>query len=260
MEQIERLPIFIGLLIVMMLWEVLAPKRTITQSRWQRWSANFSLSILSALLMRFSLAGAALWASAIVTEQHLGLLQLFNMPIWLSIVLALILLDLAIYGQHRLSHYWPLLWRLHKVHHSDQAFDVTTAIRFHPIEITFSMCYKVIVIFIIGANIHSVLLFEVILSSCALFNHSNISIPISIDKYLRLLIVTPDMHRVHHSVINAETNSNYGFSISIWDRLFNSYIPQPEQGHDGVVIGLSQYQQADDISLKRLILMPFTRP
>lgn len=259
MEGLDRLAIFIGVLAVMILWEVIAPRRQILISRWQRWSANFALSILSMLLMRITIATAALWAANTAMANNWGLLHLVDLPVVLSFVISLVLLDLAIYGQHRASHQWKWLWRLHKVHHTDLDFDVTTAIRFHPIEIFISMAYKVICILIIGVNPIAVLMFEIILSSCALFNHSNIRIPLAIDKVIRLLLVTPDMHRVHHSVIQTETDSNYGFSISIWDRLFNSYTAQPQQGHIDMKIGLTEYQHREDVGVSKLLLMPFKR-
>lgn len=243
----------------MILWEIIAPRRQILISRWQRWSVNFSLSILNILIMRISIATAAVWAANIAMEYKWGLLNLILLPNAIKLILGLVLLDLAIYGQHRASHRWSWLWRLHKIHHTDLDFDVTTAIRFHPIEIFLSMSYKVICILIIGASPSAVILFEIILSSCALFNHSNIKIPLSVDKVLRLFIVTPDMHRVHHSVIKHETDSNYGFSISLWDRLFNSYIDQPKLGHTNMKIGLAQYQQVEDVKIPRLLLMPFKR-
>ena len=259
MENLDRLSIFIGVLTVMIIWEIIAPRRQILISRWQRWSANFALSIFSMVLMRFTIATAALWAANNALENNWGLLHLLELPEILTFIASIVLLDLAIYGQHRASHQWKWLWRLHKIHHTDLDFDVTTAIRFHPIEILLSMCYKVIMILIIGVNPVAVLLFEMILSSCALFNHSNIKIPIAVDNVIRLLFVTPDMHRVHHSTIKTETDSNYGFSISVWDRLFNSYVAQPEQGHIKMTIGLTQYQHLEDVSVPRLLLMPFKR-
>ncbi len=259
MEGLERLSIFVGILVIMIVWEIIAPRRQILQSRWQRWSVNLGLSLFNMLIMRFTLAGAALWAAVMAQEQQWGLLSLIDAANGLEIVISLVLLDLAIYGQHRASHRWKWLWRLHKVHHTDLDFDVTTAVRFHPIEIILSMIYKVVVIFIIGVSIEAVFIFEVILSSCALFNHSNIKLPLLIDKVLRLFVVTPDMHRVHHSVIQAETDSNYGFSISVWDRLFNSYTDQPQQGHTAMTIGLTIYQHVEDVQLPRLLLMPFQR-
>lgn len=257
MEGVERLIIFLAVLAIMMAWELIVPRRELLYSKGARWLANFSLSILSTILMRLTIASAALLTASHVTSQHLGFLNLFELPGYFKVILSLVLLDLAIYWQHRASHAWKWLWRFHKVHHSDLDFDVTTAIRFHPIEIFISMCYKVICILIIGATPLAVITFEIILSSCALFNHSNIKLPLCFDKYLRLVIVTPDMHRVHHSVIKTEMDSNFGFSISVWDRLFTSYIAQPVKGHQDMQIGLSQYQYATDVRVSKLLLMPF---
>jgi sterol desaturase/sphingolipid hydroxylase (fatty acid hydroxylase superfamily) len=259
LEGLNRLSIFIAILLVMVVWEIIAPRRRIVISRWQRWSVNLALSVLNILIMRLTIAAAAVWAANSAMEHQWGLLNLIALPSVMSFILGLVLLDLAIYGQHRASHCWSWLWRLHKIHHTDLDFDVTTAIRFHPIEIFLSMCYKVICILILGVSPAVVILFEIILSSCALFNHSNIKLPLAIDKVLRLFVVTPDMHRVHHSVIKRETNSNYGFSISLWDRLFSSYVDQPKQGHTQMRIGLTEYQHVDDVKIPRLLLMPFKR-
>jgi len=259
LEGIERFTIFAVVLLVMMVWELIAPRRQLTQSRWRRWSANFGLSLLSMIIMRVTIASAALLAAVFASEQHWGLLNLIELPTWLTLALGIVLLDLAIYGQHRASHKWSWLWRLHKVHHTDLDFDVTTAIRFHPIEIILSMCYKVILTLIIGVNPFAVIAFEIILSSCALFNHSNIKLPLALDRIVRLILVTPDMHRVHHSIIQVETDSNYGFSISIWDRIFHSYIDQPKRGHNNMTFGLAHYQHVQDVTMPRLLLMPFKR-
>lgn len=257
MDGLERLSVFIVVLITMIALELIVPRRQLLHSRLQRWSANLGLSVLSMLLMRFTIASTAILAATYATSHNWGLLSIINLPMWLNFALSIVLLDLAIYGQHRASHRWAWLWRLHKVHHTDLDLDVTSAIRFHPIEILLSMCYKGLCILIIGVNPIAVIVFEVILSSCALFNHSNIKLPLAVDKVLRLVLVTPDMHRVHHSVIQTETDSNYGFSISIWDRLFGSYVDQPKLGHNKMTIGLSQYQHIDDVSVSRLLLMPF---
>ncbi len=257
MEGIGRLSIFIVILLLMIAWEILSPRRKLIYTRWRRWSENIGISVLNMVIMRFTIAGAALFAASSAQEHGWGLLNSIELPIWLVFILSIVLLDLAIYGQHRASHHFALLWRLHKVHHTDLEFDVTTAIRFHPIEILLSMIYKVICIYIIGVQPIAVIAFEVILSSCALFNHSNIYIPKKIDTLLRLFIVTPDMHRIHHSVIQSETDSNYGFSISVWDRLFASYTEQPRNGHQDMAIGLTHYRVPKELSLQRLLILPF---
>lgn len=259
MEGIVRLSAFLGVFLIMVIWEIYAPRRHLADSRWQRWTSNISLSILNMIIIRFTIGAAAFLAAVSAFDHGWGLLNIIELPLWLTVMLTLVLLDLAIYGQHLASHKWKWLWRLHKVHHTDQEFDVTTAVRFHPIEIFISMCYKIILIYFIGANPIAVIGFEVILSSCALFNHSNIRIPLPIDKLVRLILVTPDMHRIHHSVIKSETDSNYGFSISIWDRIFDTYTDQPRDGHDNMEIGLTEYRNKKDVQLQRLLLMPFNR-
>lgn len=257
MEVIIRLSAFVGILCLMMLWEVYAPRRKQRYSRLQRWPTNFSISIIGMIIVRFTVGGIAYVSALYAMDNQIGLLNQFLIPDWFSIVITLLLLDLAIYGQHRASHRWLWLWRFHKVHHSDLDFDVTTGIRFHPIEIIISMCYKVIIIYIIGCNPLAVVVFEVILSGASLFNHSNIFIPLKLERSIRLWIVTPDMHRVHHSSKELEIDSNFGFSISIWDRLFSSYIDQPQLGHDKMIIGLNSYRHSPDVSIKKLLLMPF---
>ena len=257
MEVIIRLSAFIGILCLMMLWEVYAPRRKSRDSRLQRWPTNFSISIIGMIIVRFTVGGIAYVSALYAMDNQIGLLNQFLIPDWFSIVITLLLLDLAIYGQHRASHRWQWLWRFHKVHHSDLDFDVTTGIRFHPIEIIISMCYKVIIIYIIGCNPLAVVVFEVVLSGASLFNHSNIFIPLKLERRIRLWIVTPDMHRVHHSSKDKEIDSNFGFSISIWDRLFSSYIDQPQLGHDKMVIGLNSYRHSPDVGIKKLLLMPF---
>lgn len=244
------------ILIIMMLWEVYAPRRKLNYARQGRWFSNISLSIINTLLVRFTLGAAAYFTATVAYEQGWGLLNLVSLPSWLSTVIAIVLLDLAIYGQHTASHQWSWLWRLHKIHHTDLDIDVTTAVRFHPAEIFLSMIYKVACVVILGANPIAVIIFELILSSSALFNHSNIAMPQKVDAVIRWFIVTPDMHRVHHSVIRSETDSNYGFSLSIWDRLFGTYIDQPQAGHINMTIGLAEYQKLDDTALNRLLVMP----
>lgn len=257
MEGLIRLSVFVGVFAILIAWEIYAPRRQLLYSRWQRWATNLSLSALNILILRLSVGGAAYLAATSASSHGWGLLNLIDLPIWLTVVLTIVLLDLAIYAQHIASHKWRWLWRLHKIHHTDLDFDVTTAIRFHPIEIIISMIYKVILIYIIGANPTAVIAFEIILSSCALFTHSNIKIPLTIDKKVRLLLITPDMHRVHHSVIKTETDSNYGFSTSIWDRLFSTYTDQPKYGHEKMTIGLTQYQYKGDVQFRSLLMMPF---
>ena len=257
MDTLIRLGVFVGMLILMMLWEATAPRRQLRYSRWQRWPINIGLSAITAVLLRFSIGGIAYFSAILASEMEFGLLNVLVLPEWLSLVVALILFDLAVFGQHLAMHRWPLLWRLHKVHHTDLDFDVTTAVRFHPVEIILSLVYKVIIISLLGAPALAVLIFELILSTSALFNHGNIMIPVHWDKRLRWLLVTPDMHRIHHSTTQTETDSNFGFSISIWDRLFGTYTDEPALGQKGMKIGLSQFRYSPAVTLKKLLLMPF---
>lgn len=252
-----RLPAFLIILAVMAGWELLAPRRPLQQSKPQRWSSNLLLvaidSVLVRLLIPIGATGAALWA-----ESHgIGLLNTIALPAAVTIVFAVVVLDLAIYAQHVVFHAVPLLWRLHMLHHSDRDIDASTALRFHPLEIILSMLIKIAVVVAIGAPAVAVLLFEVILNGMAMFNHGNVRLPAPIDRLLRLLFVTPDMHRVHHSVIRRETNSNFGFNLSVWDRLFGTYRPQPEAGHEGMTIGLDQYLQSPTASLKWMLGLPW---
>lgn len=251
-----RLSIFIGVLLLMAAWELAVPQRKLIQG-YRRWPANLGIVLLNGLMVRLLLpagaAGAALWASA----QGWGLLNLLELPYWTTILIAVILLDLVIYLQHLLFHAVPLLWRLHMVHHADRDIDVTTGLRFHPIEILISMLIKMATVVLIGAPAMAVVIFEVILNGMAMFNHSNIRLPKTWDVVIRTLLVTPDMHRVHHSVIKRETNSNYGFNLSIWDRLFGTYIAQPEKGHIDMTIGLHQFQSQPTGRLLWMLRLPF---
>ncbi len=241
----------------MIAWEYISPKRVQHLSRKQRWPINLGLAALNMAIMRLSLGGIA-YLSAITAETNgYGLLNQVSVPEWLSIILILLFLDFAIYCQHILSHKWPLLWRLHQVHHTDLEFDATTAVRFHPLEIMISMLYKVLCIVAIGADPWAVIAFEIILNGAATFNHSNINIPDAIDKKLRWLIITPDMHRIHHSTVPTETDSNYGFSISCWDRLCKTYIAEPKQSQTIMAIGLKSFRQQDELGVMQLVLLPF---
>ena len=251
-----RFSMFVGVLVVMVVWEWLAPRRRLIQG-YRRWPANLGIVVLNGLMVRLLIpagaVGAALWSS----EQGWGLLSLVDLPAWSSVLIAVILLDLIIYLQHLVVHAVPLLWRLHMVHHADRDIDVTTGLRFHPIEIFLSMLIKITAVILIGAPAVAVVIFEVILNGMAMFNHSNVRLPTTIDSIIRTLFVTPDMHRVHHSVIKCETNSNYGFNLSIWDRLFGTYRAQPEKGHIDMTIGLNQFQAESTERLIWMLRLPF---
>ena len=221
-ENSIRISVFASMLVLMALLEFLSPRRSRTQTRLKRWSTNIGLIFLSSMTLRLALPIVAMGMAALAMEQTWGLFNWLNWPLWLEVLLAMILMDLLIYWQHVASHHFPMLWRLHKIHHADRDIDTTTGIRFHPVEIVLSMLYKMLCVVLLGPSVIAVLLFEVWLNMAALFNHANVRLPLSLDKKLRLILVTPDMHRVHHSVRVPETNSNYGFSLSCWDRWFGT--------------------------------------
>ncbi len=257
MESEFRLAAFVFVFFVMAVWEHFKPRRENNQQRKQRWPINLGLMVLGAILVKIAL-GAIVYESALIAEEkNIGILNIFGLSSLFTGVLTIILLDLTIYGQHVLAHKLPLLWKLHQVHHTDLVYDTTTGVRFHPLEIFFSLGVKVVAVFIIGADPSVVILFEIILNTCAVFNHANVNLPLSIDKQLRKIVVTPDMHRVHHSVYRNETDSNYGFSISIWDRIFGTYNDQPKDGHINMKIGLEYARKNEDVNFKELILFPF---
>ena len=257
-EAIIRLSGFIGVLLCMLLCERFWPRRTWRQGRLQRFAINFSLIALSGVLQRLTL-GAAAVAMAIYAQAHgWGLLNQIELPFWLMLLVGILLLDLAIYLQHVVFHKVPWLWRLHQVHHADLDLDATTGLRFHPIEILLSLMIKVVVVAALGISPWVVIIFEVLLNASSMFNHSNLRLPEAVDRRLRWLIVTPDMHRIHHSVHQVETDSNYGFFLSIWDRMFNSYTQAPRDGHTTMVLGLDYAQQPEKLKLQHLLIMPFT--
>ncbi len=254
METLIRFGSFAALLVIMALWETRRPRRAPAHPKSQHWLTNLSLLAVDALLVRL-LLGAGAYATALYTEQHgWGLFNLAAWPIWMEFLLVWLLLDFALYLQHVLSHALPVFWRLHRVHHSDLDFDLTTGVRFHPLEILVSMLYKMAVVVALGAPPWAVLVFEVVLNAASVFNHGNVHIPEKIDRWLRLFIVTPDMHRVHHSSVVNETNSNFGFSISLWDRLCGTYRAQPALGQLGFEIGLKEYRER--LSFIDLLLLP----
>jgi len=250
-----RLAVFLVVLLAIMSWEVFAPRRT-NQKRKLRWPSNLGIVALNAvllLLLPLSAVGAALFS----VFNHFGLFIWLKLPLWPSIILSLLLLDLAIYWQHRLFHLIPRAWPIHRMHHTDTEFDVTTALRFHPLEIAISIVIKAAVIILLGVPVLAAIAFEIILNATAMFNHANIKLPAAVDKVLRWLIVTPDMHRVHHALHDDEYNSNYGFNLSIWDRLFGSYTAQPRDGHTQMQIGQRRYRDAGEARLDKMLTQPF---
>ncbi|AZU03637.1 fatty acid hydroxylase [Glycocaulis alkaliphilus] len=256
-EPLLRLAAFAGVLAVMMVWELAAPRRRREIPRLVRWSNNLAVVVLDTAILRLAfplLAVAfALWAEG----AGWGLFNVLGAPLWLALPLSVLLLDLAIYGQHVVFHKVPVLWRFHRMHHADLEFDVTTGLRFHPGEIVLSMIIKLAVVALLGAPALAVLVFEVLLNATSMFNHSNIRLPFGLDRMLRLFVVTPDMHRVHHSALRHETDSNYGFNLPWWDRLFGTYRAQPEAGHDAMTIGIGQFRTPRDLWLDRMLLQPF---
>ncbi|MCQ8116079.1 sterol desaturase family protein [Methylomonas rosea] len=260
MEAMVRLGVFLGIFVLMAAWEGFRPKRQLSVERRRRWPVNLGLAVLNVGVMRLSIGAAAWLAANWAAEQHIGLFNVMPVPRWLSIALSLLLLDLAIYAQHIAAHRWRWFWRLHQVHHSDMDFDTTTAVRFHPLEIMLSMLYKVALVVLLGADPVGVIAFEVILNGCALFNHGNVGLSPVVERGLRYLIVTPDMHRIHHSAFQPETDSNYGFSLSCWDRLFKTYCPQAREAQATMTIGLSEFRESAELGFVGLLVLPFRRP
>lgn len=255
-----RLSAFAGVLAAMAVWETLVPRRRRAIPRARRWPGNLGIVVIDTLVLRVAFPTAAVGLALLAEAQGWGLLNTVTLPHWGAVILAVLALDLAIYLQHVLFHAVPALWRLHRVHHADLEFDVTTALRFHPVEILLSMGLKMAAVAAIGAPPVAVLVFEVLLNACAMFNHGNVRLNGAVDRRLRRVLVTPDMHRVHHSVIRNETNSNFGFCLSWWDRLLGTYRPQPAAGHEGMVIGLEQFRDPRELRLDRLLLQPLRGP
>lgn len=236
--------------------EIARPRRREFHFQIRRWLNHFGLTLIGNLIIRLTLPITAVSAGLYTQQHQLGLLNLIDLPAGLVIVLAIILLDLAVYLQHRLFHAVPLLWRLHRVHHSDTEFDSSTALRFHPLELLLSMAIKSAIVVALGAPVFAIIIFEVILSSAALFNHGNFKLPLRFDRYLRWCIVTPDMHRIHHSTYPMETDSNFGFFLSIWDRCFKTYTKAPRQAQDQFDIGLKEFRKDDQQTLTKLLVQP----
>lgn len=257
-ENLLRFIIFSVVLSILLLWELWSPKRSYLRV-YHRRLHNLALALINVLCVRYLLPIAAITAAEISAVYGWGVLSYINAGYWLTFIVSILLLDLLIYGQHVLMHKVPVLWRLHRVHHTDPEFDVTTALRFHPLEIILSMCLKVCVVIVIGAPTMAVLVFEIILNAAAMFNHSNIAIPQRIDRCLHWLLVTPDMHRIHHSVVKCETNSNYGFSVPWWDHLFSTYRAQPLIEHAKMKIGLYEFQGDKTVLLHWLLWQPFAK-
>ena len=258
-EQIIRLVFFFGVLGVVASWEVIAPRRALTDSKGRRWLANLSLVVIDTTVIRFLLPVLPVGMALLCRERGWGVLNILMLPDWVEVVLAVVAFDFVIYLQHALFHFLPTLWRLHRMHHTDLDIDVTTGNRFHPLEIVISAGIKLAAVALIGPPVMAVVAFEVVLNATSQFNHGNIRIPEALDRWLRLVVVTPDMHRVHHSVIPRETNSNFGFNLPWWDRLCGTYRAQPEAGHGGMTIGLKEFRDPKRLTLFRLLIQPFVR-
>jgi len=257
-ESTIRLTCFLSVFFLIAIFEWIKPRRIHTAYRSSRWFSNLALASISTLAVRLIVPIGLIAIALKIKQQNLGLFNLISLPDWLTLIMALVVLDFSIYWQHRLFHKVPILWRIHKIHHSDRVYDVSTGFRFHPLEIILSIFIKIFIITLFGIPAITIIIFEVLLNALAMFNHGNINIPRSIDTLLRRFIVTPDMHRVHHSEINCEHNTNFGFNISLWDRLFNSYTAQPSKGHQEIDIGLKEYpNEKRTRNLLFLLKMPF---
>jgi len=256
-EPIIRLLVFCGIFATLTAAEKLAPRRPASRHNKQRWQTNLSVLLIDTLLVRILLPAGAVGIAVVAEGREAGLLHGIELPLAIAIVIAFLALDLAIYLQHVMFHAVPLLWRLHRVHHADVHIDVTTGVRFHPIEILLSMLIKIAAILLIGPPVIAVLLFEIALNATSMFSHSNVRLPRAVDAAVRFFTVTPDMHRVHHSIERSETNSNFGFNVPWWDRLFGTYRAQPAAGHDSMIIGIPQFRSIDDLRLDRVLAQPF---
>jgi sterol desaturase/sphingolipid hydroxylase (fatty acid hydroxylase superfamily) len=256
-EAAIRFLVFATVLAGLALWELLLPRRGQRLGRATRWPSNLGVVALDTLLVRLLFPTTAIGLALVCEARGWGLLQIAAWPAWVTIPLSVIALDLAIYLQHVLFHAVPALWRLHRMHHADQEIDVTTGVRFHPIEILLSMGIKLGVVAALGTPAVSVFIFEALLNATSMFNHSNVRMPLWLDRMLRWIVVTPDMHRVHHSIIVRETNSNFGFNLPWWDRLFGTYRDQPSAGHHAMTIGIRQFREPGEQRLDRMLTQPF---
>ena len=255
-EPVIRFGFFAGVFVVMAIWERVAQKRPQQISRLLRWRSNLGIAAINALLVRLSLPIMAVGLALLTEERGWGLLNLFEIPAVLVLMLSLLIFDLSIYFQHVIFHAVPTLWRLHRVHHADLEFDVTTGLRFHPLEILLSMGIKLLVVGAFGPPASAVVIFEIMLNITSMFNHSNVSLPCGLQCILRWLVVTPDMHRVHHSIRSKEMHSNFGFNLPWWDRLLGTYRAEPAQGHKGMTIGIKSFRTPQDLRLHRMLIQP----
>ncbi len=256
-ETALRLTVFLGLFALVALWERLSPVRAPTTPRTRRWTTNWAVAAIDSAVVQIVFGAAAIGAALDAGASGIGLFNALGWPLWLEIALTVLALDFAIWAQHYATHRIPLLWRLHKVHHSDRDMDVTTAIRFHPVEIALSMALKIGLVYALGAPAVAVLIFEVVLNGAAMFNHGNMRLPPRLERVLRWVIVTPDMHRIHHSTRRAEHDTNFGFNLSVWDRLFGTYTAEPAGGQAAMTVGLAEHQDARPTGLLWTLALPF---
>ena len=257
-EKEVRMSFFFGMLLLIGLWELLAPKRALTVSKAIRWTNNLGLVFMNSVILRLLFPAAAVGVATLASEQGWGLFNYYDVPFWLAVVAAVIIMDFVIYVQHVMVHSIPVLWRLHRVHHADLDYDVTTGARFHPLEIILSMLIKFATILLLGPSIVAVIIFEIMLNATAMFNHGNIGLPKTLDKVVRWFLVTPDMHRVHHSTEDDEANSNFGFSLTWWDRLLGTYREAPRAGQIGMTIGINKFRDPKQVAwLPGMLALPF---
>jgi len=259
-EPFIRITFFFTVLVAMGVWEAAAPRRRREIPRLLRWTNNLGVVAVNTVLVRLTFPMMAFGLARLAEDRGWGLFNAFETPAWLVFVISLVALDLVIYLQHVLFHAVPALWRLHRMHHADLEFDVTTGLRFHPIESLLSMAIKLAVVAALGPPAIAVLVFEVLLNATAMFNHSNVRIPLGLDRVFRWVVVTPDMHRVHHSVHPNETNSDFSFNLPWWDRLLGTYLAQPREGHEGMTIGIGQFRTSRDLWLDRMLIQPVRGP
>jgi sterol desaturase/sphingolipid hydroxylase (fatty acid hydroxylase superfamily) len=254
-----RFACFLTVLLILTIWELIWPRRTLQGTKSNRWATNFGLAFIDTVTLKVLMPFLAVEAAVQVQTLQWGIFNWVSFPFWASFILSILLLDLTIYWQHRLFHVIPLFWRFHRVHHTDIGFDVSTGIRFHPIEIVISMVIKIGAVFIIGPSVLAVVAFEVLLNATSLFNHGNIKLPEKVEPILRWFVVTPDMHRIHHSVIGRETNSNYCFNFPWWDKIFKSYCHAPHNPQTTMDIGLTEYKNVNELKFTNLLQIPFKK-
>lgn len=257
LESLIRLISFFTIFALIAIWEFAAPLRPLTTPKPQRWFSNLTIVILNTLVVRLFFSTTVVGFAVIASQNGWGFLNLLGWPNWLDGITAVVALDFILYLQHVMFHAVPFLWRFHMMHHADLDVDVTTGARFHLVEIVVSMIIKLAVVALIGASPRAVITFEILLNATSMFNHGNVRMPGGLDRVMRWMVVTPDMHRVHHSVIREETNSNFGFNLPWWDRLLGTYRPAPERGQTGMILGLNQFRDPSQLTLPWMLALPF---